>query len=122
MHLFVAGPGQDVVGLFDPAIRELTQAGYTAESGHHILLGGDPILPPIKCATPCEHCPTVNSSAPNAGDWPFSVVEDLRRCDGVATLDGWQCSPGAMLEVGFAAGAGLPHRPLQWWLDRAPDG
>jgi hypothetical protein len=94
VHVFVAGPGRDDQR-FLPAVAALERAGYTAETGLYCL--SDPWDP----------------------DWIHLTLETLRACDGVATL-AVECrrSPGAMFEIGFAAGAGLPCMPLEWWLDR----
>lgn len=42
-------------------------------------------------------------------------VQHLALCDGVATLDGWQNSRGARVEVGLAEGLGLPVASVWRW-------
>lgn len=39
----------------------------------------------------------------------------LLECDGVATLDDWQCSKGASLEVHIAQQLGMPVKPVRVW-------
>jgi DNA-binding transcriptional LysR family regulator len=39
--------------------------------------------------------------------------------DGIALLPGWEASPGVMVEILTAEGAGLPYRSVEEWLDLA---
>ena len=43
----------------------------------------------------------------------------LRRCHGVATLPGWQKSPGARTEIELARDLGMYCCAVQWWLEMA---
>jgi hypothetical protein len=40
--------------------------------------------------------------------------------DGVALLDGWRHSKGALAERALARAAGIPARPLALWLADGP--
>ena len=42
---------------------------------------------------------------------------DIAACDGIATLDGWEMSRGARIEVGLADDLGLPVKAVDGWLD-----
>ncbi len=46
-------------------------------------------------------------------------LEELRKCDGVALLDGWHESEGAMKEVRAAANLGIPAWHVCHWLLKA---
>jgi hypothetical protein len=43
-------------------------------------------------------------------------IEKLVRCDGVATLPGWQESKGACLEIYTAQAVDIPCRPVDLWV------
>lgn len=43
-------------------------------------------------------------------------LAQVMRCDGVATLDGWEASKGARLEVVVAEGLEIPVLPYQQWM------
>lgn len=50
------------------------------------------------------------------------LAEDIAAvlaCDGVALIDGWDASPGAVVEVLTAEGANLPWRTVCAWADDA---
>ncbi|KQP39236.1 DUF4406 domain-containing protein [Pseudorhodoferax sp. Leaf274] len=54
--------------------------------------------------------PAEINTDPNAG-WQTCMRDDIAqlvRCDGVATLPGWQRSRGASIEVGLAQGLEMP--------------
>lgn len=47
-------------------------------------------------------------------------VELVLNSDGVALLDGWRHSKGALAERALARAAGIPARPLALWLADGP--
>ncbi|QNO12689.1 nucleoside deoxyribosyltransferase [Arthrobacter phage Snek] len=47
-------------------------------------------------------------------------VELVLESDGVALLDGWRQSKGALAERSLARAAGIPARPLISWLNDGP--
>ena len=49
-------------------------------------------------------------------DYMRAALRDIADADGVAFLDGWECSRGANIEVGLARDLGIPANPLRWWL------
>jgi hypothetical protein len=49
-------------------------------------------------------------------DYMRRGITQLLRCRGVATLEGWENSRGARIEVGVALSLGLPVRPVGEWL------
>lgn len=57
---------------------------------------------------------------PGTSFWSASlrgdIAEFLRMCVGVATIDGWQKSPGASLEVEIASRLEIPVMPVAGWL------
>lgn len=63
-------------------------------------------------------CPAENE-APASGEWAdwlrLGLVQVLRS-DGIATLEGWEQSKGARLEVHVATELGMPVRDSIHWL------
>lgn len=49
-------------------------------------------------------------------DYMRRGIADLITCEGVAVLDGWERSRGAILEVHIARALGLPVQHLSRWL------
>ena len=52
-------------------------------------------------------------------DWHTCMKDDIKAllsCDGVATLDGWERSRGAKIEIGLAMKLDMPVRPVAEWL------
>lgn len=108
-RVYVAGPmtGRDDWNFpeFERATAELREAGFEVQSPHEFDLedGFDP-----------------------SGDGAdFDLREALERdveavlaADGVALLDGWEESPGAVVEVLTAASQGTPALPVREFLQR----
>lgn len=80
------------------------------------------------------HCPAEadleNGFDPDSPEHLFTrehLIAALRRdtelvlnSDGVALLDGWRHSKGALAERALARAAGLPARPITLWLNDGP--
>lgn len=52
-------------------------------------------------------------------DYLRKDLKDVLEVDGIATLDNWQCSRGAVLEVHVAQALGMPVLPIDVWLTNA---
>lgn len=55
-------------------------------------------------------------------DWQTCMKADIQAlmtCDSVATLDGWERSRGAKIEVSLATRLDMPVRPWQVWVREA---
>lgn len=62
--------------------------------------------------------PTENGLPPSA-PWERHMRRDLRLlldCQGVAVLEGWGASKGALLEVSVAQALGMPVRTVDEWM------
>jgi Domain of unknown function (DUF4406) len=97
MRLYIAGPMTGMPDYNYPAFRAtaegLRAAGYEIE------------------------CPAENDP-PESGlwaDWLRLGLAQVLRSDGIATLDGWQESRGARLEVHVATELGMPVRDSIHW-------
>ncbi|MEQ7847756.1 DUF4406 domain-containing protein [Nocardioides kribbensis] len=57
--------------------------------------------------------------APDMGwvDYMRRDIADLLTCDGIAILDGWGESRGALLEVHIADALALPVKRVDQWID-----
>lgn len=102
-RVYIAGP---MTGLpefnypaFHAAENELRRAGY------------DPINPARDEGR--EHCVSWL-------DYMRASLLDIAVCDGIATLDGWASSSGAVVETTLVKGLGLPVRTLRHWLMNRP--
>lgn len=52
-------------------------------------------------------------------DYMRAALRDIADADSIATLDGWEHSRGAYLEVEIATQLDLPVRPVEAWLEVA---
>lgn len=83
---------------FHEAALQLRQAGY-------------PVVNPAELDE--------EEGSPGSKPWDHYMRRDLKRlmdCDGVATLEGWEDSEGAKLEVDVAERLGLEVLPVWVWL------
>ncbi len=99
--LYLSGPMSDQPDFNHPTFNLAAQALRTA--GWHVFN-------PVENGLPA-HAP-----------WPEHMRVDiaaLMRCTAVATLDGWQASRGATLEVHIASRLGMQVSSLQHWLSQA---
>lgn len=88
---------------FERATADLRTAGYDVVSPHEIDLedGFDP---------------QGDGSGFDLREALERDVEEVLNADGVALLDGWEESPGAMIEVLTASSTGAPAYPVRDWL------
>lgn len=106
-RLYVAGPMTGYADwnfpAFERAAEDLRDEGYEVVSPHEIDLEGG-----------------FDPSGDGAGfDLRAALerdVEAVLEADGVALLDGWEQSPGAVIEVLTASSKGAPARPVREWL------
>lgn len=108
-RIYISGPiagHPDAEQTFALAARDLTSAGW-------------PVLNPFQIAT--ASCPRDGLVLRDEHDWACYLRHDLiamlDQCTGVATLDGWQDSRGADLEVHLARVLGMPVKPVEGWLN-----
>lgn len=98
--LYVSGPMTGITDHNFPAFRaataQLIEAGYTVIDPAY---GTDP-----------EY---------SWADYLRRGLRDVLDADGVALLDGWQNSPGAVLEVHVAEALGMGCARVEAWLRRA---
>lgn len=98
MKIYIAGPMTGLPDynypLFDAAAIKLRAEEYEVE------------------------CPSEND-LPTGKEWHEYLRHAIKRlvdCDAVATLNGWEHSKGARLEVLIAERLGIPVKPLVEWL------
>lgn len=100
--LYIAGPMSGLKNLnypaFHHAAKELRAAGYT-------------VLNPAENPSPCRN--------PSWEDWMRAAIALLIKADHVATLDGFERSKGALVEIQLAHGLGMSYDPVQRHLDVA---
>lgn len=91
---------------FAEATEELRSVGYEVVSPHEIDLEG--------------------GFDPKGGGAGFDLraalerdVEEVLNADGVALLDGWEESPGAVVEVLAASSTGAPAKRVREWIAAA---
>jgi hypothetical protein len=69
------------------------------------------------------YCPLNPAALDVPGDdWNAAMREALGlmlKSDGVALLDDWSESKGAMIEASLAQGVGIPAKPLREWVKEA---
>ena len=99
--IYISGPMTDVPDFNHPAFNLAAQALRTA---------GWAVFNPAENGMPDE--------APWAEHMRVDIAQ-LMRCTHVATLDGWQNSRGATLEVHIATRLGLQVSSLQHWVSQA---
>lgn len=102
--LYLCGPmsgyPDDNRAAFRDAAMHLRQAGYAVWS-------------------PAEHW---DPSQGWAAAMHMDLTAVLTECDGLAILDGWWASRGAMVEIQVAGAVGYPVRPVADWIARAVHG
>lgn len=81
-------------GAFQQAVTELDAAGFAVQSPHA----------------------EGQVAGWGWGDYMRRGLAQMLTCDGVATLDGWQLSRGATIEVDLARQLGMPVQPVEDWL------
>ena len=112
-RLYIAGPCTGIpeynAPAFDTAAEALRAAGFD-------------VVNPIKLCRyvqkPSEEC----STEVHADYWRACMRECIQAlvfCHGVALLDGWEKSRGAMLETHIADTLGMRTAMVQRWLDCA---
>lgn len=127
--LYVAGPmrGKAMFNFpaFDEARDRLRAAGYTVVSPADLDRGAgfDPKNLTVREYNECEAAFWgITPSWFNLSDAMKRDLEAVKRCDGVALLDGWVESGGAQLEVETGLAAGKPCRRVEQWIEAARDG
>lgn len=94
--LYIAGPMTGLPQLnypaFHKAARQLRASGYT-------------VLNPAESPAPCRN--------PSWEEWMRVAIALLIQADHVATLDGWEHSRGAQVEVNLALGLGMSFDPVE---------
>lgn len=114
MRLYVAGPMTGYprwnFGAFERATAALRGAGFTVVSPAEVDLeeGFDP-------TAPVENYTREHLLAALRRD-----AELVLASDGVALLEGWRYSKGALAERALARAAGIPARPVALWLNDGP--
>lgn len=115
MRLYLAGPmtgyPDDNFRAFAEAAEALREKGFEVVAPHEgdLSMDYDPRVQGPSFANPSFDLATALSRD----------VEAVLGSDGVALLPGWQESPGALVEVLTAEGAGLPWAPVDSWLEHA---
>lgn len=100
--LYIAGPMTGHPDFNYPAFN--ANAGLLRGAGYDVL---NPVDSEHENPTP---------GAAQAWDWYMRrALRMLTHADGIATLDGWESSRGASLEVYIAAQLKLPIRPALDW-------
>lgn len=102
--LYIAGPMSGLphynYPAFNRAEEELLAAGYT-------------VLNPVDAE---KDNPTPGQAQP--WDWYMrKALAMVLAADGIAVLDGWECSRGARLEVEVAHSLRMPVLPLRRWVE-----
>lgn len=118
MHLYISGPISS-----DPRPLDEKKARFNVAEARLRMVGYD-VTDPFTVAPACTSDPCLyGRPEPGAQDsvhaWACFLRADLialLRCDGVATLDGWEQSRGANLEVHTARSVGMMVAPLDDWL------
>lgn len=99
IQCYISGPMSGVLDLNRPAFAAAQQA--LQDAGYAVV-------------NPFEVSDSI--------DWHTCMRADIKAlvdCDGVATLDGWERSRGAKIEVSLATRLGMPARPWQDWVREA---
>lgn len=104
MRLYIAGP---MTGLPDFNYPAFFKAAEDLAAIDH-----EPI-------NPARQRPDVAYQGAKWIDYMRLSLRDIADCEGIATLDGWENSRGARIEVGLARDLDLPVRPVGEWLDGA---
>lgn len=96
--LYLAGPMSGIPDCnypeFNAQAERLRQAGYTVHN-------------------PAE----IGDKGSQYADLLKADIAIILECEGIALLEGWWASKGAMLEVHIAGVLGYPVRPVQQWID-----
>lgn len=99
MRLYIAGPMTGIPDFNYPAFRkatvELTALGHQTEN-------------------PADND---DGTQETWADYMRLAIPQMLRCDGIALLDGWESSKGALLEVHVATAIGMDVRPIESWID-----
>lgn len=104
MKVYISGP---ITG------RENNNAAAFALAEAQLRRNGhDPVNP---------HVIAPESEGMEWSDYMRADIRALCRCSAVATLDGWEDSRGARLEVDIARQLGMDVQPIAWWTG-IPDG
>lgn len=98
IKLYVAGPMSGIEDFNYPAFH--TAAEQLRISGYDVLNPAD-----------------LKSDAPQEWTWYMKrAIGKLVQCNGLALLDGWERSTGAIIEVNLAHNIGIEIRHLVAWL------
>ncbi|MDR3171175.1 MAG: DUF4406 domain-containing protein [Treponema sp.] len=71
-----------------------------------------------------EVCDPATFELPEGVAWTDAMKYDIQKmlqCDGVATLDNWQDSTGARIEVRLARNLGMPVFSVTKWITQADE-
>lgn len=98
MRIYLSGPVTGILDrnrpAFERAADQLADAGFDVIVPHHLI--------PVQTSW---------------GDAMRIALRAVLRADALATLDGWQQSRGARLEVQVAEAVGMPVRSVAEWAD-----
>lgn len=102
IKLYVCGPMTGIEGfnyeIFNIAAADLRASGYEVEN-------------------PADLEAENTSGAPQAWDWYMRrAITKLMLCNGIALLNGWENSRGAVIEVNLAHNLGYQIRHIDAWL------
>lgn len=105
--VYIAGPMTGYADFnypaFDQAERDLRAMGYD-------------VLNPT--SSEAEN----TTGAPQEWDWYMRrALRMVTQAHAIATLEGWQSSRGAVLEVQVANQLRMQTAPLEWWLSRGKE-
>lgn len=110
MRLYISG---GINGIGNAVERFISAADILCNRGYEPV---NPFDVPACQDSPCRAVPAVPGSGTHA--WECYLRYDLiamLRCDGVATLRGWEVSRGARFEVATAVQLGMQVLPLLQW-------
>jgi hypothetical protein len=127
--LYLAGPMTGMEDLNYPAFAEaeyqLKRRRFTVRSPHRV----DELFP-LLYSTPADHHGVkamtrtgedCDMCAERTWEWYMGkTLAMLLKCEGVALLDGWQQSRGALLEVAVADHLKMPVLSFGAWMQAGP--
>lgn len=104
----------DYVDVFEDATRRLEEAGFAS------------VINPVEVQA-CRDKQCGGGIHPLTGEpldhtWECFMRHDIKAlmdCDAVATLEGWEASLGAMMEVGIARQLHMPVLSVEQWIKMA---
>ena len=114
-RIYIAGPMS--------GLRHFNYPAFFEAEGRLISGGYEPINPALRDSK-AVNMAALSSETGGWDDLPEGTIlseiilrntADVLTCDGVATLEGWSDSFGALNEVSVALRTGVPVQPVEWW-------